>query len=107
MGMLYLHLMFYLTLTLMLGTMFNTRGPVIGIPLGLIFGYQLVLQVAPALQNVMPYWLVNPLGQPQISLAGAVLMGQPLATVTPIIGSVVGVVVFTVIALWRFRREEF
>jgi tellurite resistance protein TehA-like permease len=80
---------------------------VIGIPLGLIFGYQIVLQVAPALQNVMPYWLVNPLGQPQTSLAAAVLTGQPLPSVTPIIGSAVGVVIFIVIALWRFRREEF
>jgi ABC-2 type transport system permease protein len=41
-GLLALHLLFYLTLTLMLGTIFQDRTAVMGITIGLLFGAQLV-----------------------------------------------------------------
>ena len=41
-----LHLLFYLTLTLMLGTLFNERGPVIGIPLAILFASQFLMSSA-------------------------------------------------------------
>ncbi len=107
-GLLFLDLMFYLTLALMLGTLFNKRGGVLGIPLAILLGYQLVIGVAPALGEIMPWALTMPLGQTAgSSLALALALGQPLPSVTPIIATAVWCVVFTAVALWRFNRDEF
>ncbi len=105
-GLIFLHLMFYLTLTLLLGTLSDGRGAVIGIPLLILLGFQFVLQVVPALGAVMPWALVT--ATPGITSAGLVvdlLKGQPLAT-TPLVMTAVWCVIFTVAAVWRFKREE-
>jgi hypothetical protein len=55
-----------------------------------------------ALADVMPWRLLMDLGQ-----AEAILQGQPLPTAAPIIATPLWCVLFTGVALWRFRREEF
>jgi ABC-2 type transport system permease protein len=105
-GLIYLLLLFYLALTLMLGTLFRGRGPVIGIPILLVFGNQMV-GLAPGLGKIMPWNLVMDLGPEQPSLAVLLTQGQPLPTVTPIIGTAVLTIVFISVAFWRFHREEF
>ncbi len=105
-GLITLLLMFYLSLTLMLGTLFRSRGPVIGIPMVLVFGNQLA-GLLPWLKMVMPWNLVMDLGPDQPALAVMLVQGQALPTVTPIIGTAVLTVVFIAVALWRFEREEF
>jgi ABC-2 type transport system permease protein len=107
MGLVYLNLLFYLTLALMLGTLFHGRGPVLGITLGLLIGYQLILQLAPWLAAVMPWTLAGSAGQDGLPLAGLLALGQPLPTVAPIIATVLWCSLFVVVAIWRFRREEF
>lgn len=104
-GLLYLVLMFYLALTYMLGALFHTRGPVIGIPLLLVFGNQ-IASLVPWFGKVMPWNLVMNLGSDQPSLAIALANGQPLPTVTPIIGTLILTLTFVLVALWRFQREE-
>jgi len=101
-----LHLIFYLTLTLMLGTLFNERAAVLGIPIGLLFGAQFLMQVAPALTQIMPWAIIIPAGGGS-ALAHMAMLGQPLQTVTPIIATIVWIVIFVSVALWRFGREEF
>lgn len=105
-GLVILLLLFYLTLTLMLGTLFHSRGPVIGIPMVLVFGNQLA-GLAPVLGKIMPWNLVMDLGPEQPALAVLVTQGQTLTTVTPIIGTVTLIITFTAISLWRFSQEEF
>jgi ABC-2 type transport system permease protein len=105
-GLIYLLLMFYLSLTLMLGTLFHARGPVIGIPMVLVFGNQLA-GLAPALGMIMPWNLVMDLGPDKPALAVLLSQGQPLPTVTPIIGTAALTLIFIAVALWRFGREEF
>jgi hypothetical protein len=51
-------------------------------------------------------WLIIPSGS-HLGLATEVMMGQPLSTTTPIWATVVWIVVFVAVALWRFQREEF
>jgi ABC-2 type transport system permease protein len=107
-GLIFLHLLFYLTLTLMLGTLSEARGAVIGVPLLILFGFQMILPVLPAAGIIMPWALVTSV--PGISGAGLVvdlLSGQALRTVTPIIGTALWCVIFTIVAVWRFNREEF
>jgi hypothetical protein len=54
---------------------------------------------------IMPWRLVMPSGQGP--LAGYLALGAPLPTLTPIIATILWCLLFTGVAVWRFRREEF
>jgi ABC-2 type transport system permease protein len=106
-GVLLVYMLFYLTLTLMLGTFFNHRGPVIGIPLALAFGSQLVFGILPYLTYVLPWVLVVPQGDFQPSISAAYILGQEPASLIPffITGSLI--IIFLGLSLWRFGKVEF
>lgn len=106
-GLVYLVLVFYFTLCLMLGTLFRARGAVIGIPLFLIFGFQIFTGLGQWVASVGPWNLTMDLGPGRSSLAMLVMAGQPLPTVLPIVLTAVWCLVFVAVALWRFEREEF
>ena len=97
-----LHMLFYLSFTLMLGTLFNARGPVSAIGLGLLFG-------GLVLSNILPGWLTLIFPWKLSELAPLLALEQPLPPIWPIpvIATAVWTVVFIAIALWRFGREEF
>ncbi len=103
----YLNLVFYLTLTLMLGAFFNHRGPVIGIPLALAFGQQMILGLLPFLAEVLPWTLVVPFGQVELPIAAAVMQGATPHSMNPLYSALIWVVLFVVLSLWRFEKEEF
>jgi ABC-2 type transport system permease protein len=107
MALLGLHLLFYIALTLMLGTLFDGRGPVLGIPLALLFGAQMLMGLAPWLSQIMPWTIIIPAGQNSLALAMLAMQGQPLPTTTPIYATAIWIVIFVGVALWRFAREEF
>lgn len=105
-ALLCLHLLFYLSLTLMLGTMFNDRAPVIAIPIGILFAAQFLMNNFAALASFTPWGLIFPMGQDQ-GLVTQAMMGMPLTTVVPIAATAVWIVVFVGVAIWRFGRDEF
>jgi ABC-type transport system involved in multi-copper enzyme maturation permease subunit len=112
MGLYYLNLLFYLTLSLMLATLFNGRGPVLGISLVVAwsgpmqFIAQPMQKYAPWLDSILPWRLLMDVGH-EGPLAGYLALGQPLPTVAPIIATVLWSALFVAVAIWRFRREEF
>jgi ABC-2 type transport system permease protein len=105
MALLGLNQLFYLTLTLMLGTLFNDRGPVIGIPILVLFSPMFILGYVGDAAYLLP-WLLVPSGSAP-GLAVEVMRSQPLSTITPIVATIVWIVVFVGVALWRFGRDEF
>ena len=106
-GVMYVHQLYYLSLTLMLGAFFAHRGPVIGIPLALTFGQQMIFGLLPFLVQVLPWTLIAPIGDMGDSIASAVILGRPLPSLTPFYFSLFSIVVFTALAFWRFEKEEF
>jgi ABC-type transport system involved in multi-copper enzyme maturation permease subunit len=104
-ALLVIYLLFYLALSLLLGTIFNNTGPVIGISIGLWIGLQLVQGL---LGGYLP-WLRHVLPDSVLSLATAAAQGQTLS------GDWYLPVIFTLIlslgciagATWRFGREEY
>ncbi len=104
-GLVFLDLFFYLALSIMLGTIFNSRGALIGIPLILVFSYMIIPNIPTWLISLMPWNLLDDLSYP--SLALSLIKRQPLPTVIPIIATVIWCLLFIVIAIWRFNREEF
>lgn len=106
MGLAFLVLFFYLTLSIMLGTLFNSRGAVVGIPLGIIAIYLFIPNLLPWLNRIMPWTLLVHLGT-GTSMAENLLFGRPLGDLTPLLCTVLWCVVFIAVALWRINREEF
>lgn len=100
-----LNLLFYLTLTLMLGTLFQSSAPVIAIPLAFAFGQQLFAGV-PGLASFLPWSLLVPVGGSDVSVVGAIAVGQPLPAAGALIFTGLACVVFTVVAFWKFARTE-
>jgi ABC-type transport system involved in multi-copper enzyme maturation permease subunit len=111
-GLDYLNLLFYLTLAMMLSTLFKGRGAVLGIAIlvdltGLMQFIALPVQkYAPWLDSIMPWRLMIDFGRAG-PLAGYLAMGQPLPTFVPIVATAVWCVLFVSVAIWRFRHEEF
>ena len=97
-----LQLQFYLALTLLLGTLFSTRGPVTGIGLGFLFGGLILI-------NFLPDWVTLALPWVLKDVVAGLALGKPLPPVWPIpvVATAIWTVVFIGAALWRFSREEF
>jgi ABC-2 type transport system permease protein len=100
-----LNLMFYLTLTLMLGTLFDSAAPVIAIPLAFAFGQQLVVGI-PGLGSVLPWALVVPTNDADTSVIVALIVGQPVAAPGAIVLTATACVIFSVVAFARWSRTE-
>lgn len=100
-----LNLMFYLTLTLMLGTLFESGGPVIGISLAFAFGQQLISGV-PGLRSVLPWSLLVPGPDSDISVIGAVMAGEPIASPWALVFTGTACLVFTAVAFGKFGQTE-
>jgi ABC-type transport system involved in multi-copper enzyme maturation permease subunit len=107
MGVIFLNHLFYLTLTLMLGAFFNNRGPVIGITLALMFLQQYLIGLLPVLRYLLPWTLVIPLNNQTAAIVPALLSSQPIYSSIPILCVAVESILFVLIAVWRFNREEF
>ena len=108
-GLVYLSLLFYLTLAMMLATLFRERGPVLGIAMSVAWGYMLI-QPPAWLDALLPWKLLTgPTTDAEAvsSLAGHLILGEPLPTLVPIIATALWCVLFTAIAFWRIRRVEF
>ncbi|MGB7873457.1 MAG: ABC transporter permease subunit, partial [Anaerolineales bacterium] len=75
MAVIWLYQLFFLTLTLMLGVLFDGRGAVIGIPLALAFGSQMLLAVVPALNFVLPWRLAVGAENETVSVVESIILG--------------------------------
>jgi ABC-type transport system involved in multi-copper enzyme maturation permease subunit len=98
-----LHLLFWLTLALMLGVTFQSRGPVLGVSVAFLILQDLVMQLA---ARYAP-WVI-PLLPKSLMVQGLQLaQGGGLASIVPAAAVALWSIVFTAAAVWRFRREEF
>ncbi|MGA2974376.1 MAG: ABC transporter permease [Spirochaetia bacterium] len=105
-AVMFVNVLFYLSLTIFLGTLLNKRGPVIGIPLILALGYQLVDGLAPWLATVLPWGLIFPTAQAP-SLVVALFEGQAPVSWLPLACTLAWTTLFTGLAVRRYGRQEF
>jgi len=101
-GVTAVHTLFYLALTLLLGTLFSTRGPIAGIAMGVLFAGFLLPNVLPQAVVLAFPWMLK-------DLAVGLALGSALPAVWPIpvVATIVWTALFVGVALWRFGREEF
>ncbi len=101
MGILILHSLFYLTLTLMLGVFFGSRSLILGISLGFFFIGMFFPSMLKPLMYVSPWML------PKISSAvAASQMIPPGMLWPPLLATALWCVVFTCAAIFKFERTE-
>ena len=100
-GVVFLGLLFYLTLVLMLGVLFESRAAVLGIAFGVMFGSMILVQLVPQLAYILPTNLQN--------IAGGLAVGQamPAQALWQLAATAVWSLLFTGIAVWRFLDLEF
>ena len=99
-GVILLVLVFYVSLVILLGVLFESRGLVLGIALGVMWGGMILRSFIPWILYVMPYSMEG--------IAMAVVQGVPLPAmaVSQVISTAVLSIVFVLAALWRFQRIE-
>lgn len=106
-GIFVLNLWFYLTLTLMLGVLTNSRAAVIAIPMAFAFGQQYLLGMVPALRHFLPWTLSLPPGE---AFGGAivpsVMAGVAPFSWGPVVFVSVCIILFGVVSVWRFQSQE-
>lgn len=100
---LWLHMMFFLTMSLLVGTLFNNRKMVLLVGITFFIVEQL-------LQSLLPPEIIISkiaLPGPDISISEALMRGVPIFSIWPIIIAIVFCIIFVSLAIWRFKREEF
>lgn len=105
-GILLLHQLFYLTMTLMLGAFSDNLLPVIGIPLAFLFIQNYPAQLLPPLVHIFPWFLIIPEPNSDLAIGAAIAAGEQIFSIGPIIVTALGSVIFTILAFWRFNKEE-
>ncbi len=106
------NLLFYLTLTLMLGAIFNRWGPVVAIPIVPLFLDEIIIALAPPglldlLTKVLPWGLATGYGDLAPSIAGSIMLGHQPYSLSPILWTLGFSALFVGIGVWVFRRQEF
>ena len=104
-GVHWVNLLFYLTLTMMLGTFLDKRGIVISIPLALLVAEFGVMMFFPNVGRFLPWALAIPPDNCD-SIAMSIMTGTEPLSYLPIVTAAVASVLFTVIALWAFERQD-
>ena len=101
-GAIILHTIFYFTLTLMLGTIFNTRTPILGVPLASILGGGILGGFIRPLFSVTPWMLPK--------IAWLTTTGQAVPdemVIFPLVATAMWSAAFIFVALAKFEKMEF
>lgn len=98
-GIVALNLLFYVALTLMLGVLFQSRGPLLAIALGSLLGGSLV-PIASIVQFT-PWRLGDLVTLPVMG------MDLPPIAATMLGATALWTIAFIVVAIWRFNKQEF
>jgi ABC-2 type transport system permease protein len=99
-GIVLLSLIFYISLVILLGILFESRGAVLGIAFGLMFGGLILRNFIPPLLYVLPLSMDG--------IALTVVQGMPLPAifVSQLLATTVLSIVFVLVALRRFQHIE-
>jgi ABC-2 type transport system permease protein len=99
-----LNLIFYISFTLMLGTFQNSPGAVAAVPMIFNFGQPYLMNI-PFVSYFLPisFFLPNPTGNPVIT---SLILGEEIFSILPVVVTGIFAILFTIIAFWRFEKEE-
>jgi ABC-type Na+ efflux pump permease subunit len=99
-----INLFFYLSLTVMLGTIFKQRGGVVGIPLALGLGYSM-LSAIPLMDLIHPMAMFFPSTNGGGSMFASLLVGDFSVSFLPLVTTIFASICFICIAIWAFTLK--
>jgi ABC-2 type transport system permease protein len=107
-GMFILQIFYWITLVLMMGTLTESSGVVIGVPMALFFAFWMGPGLIPGMIYISPLLLTFSPDPDHINaLSAAFMAGESVFSWLPLVVTVVSSVVFIAVAIWRFNRQEF
>ena len=106
-GAIALSIFFWVTLTLMAGTFFDSTGGVIAIPMVVFFAMWFVPSILTFLIDFSPVILVVGPGDVYPAVSGSLMSGQSPFSWMPVISTAIFSIVFIAVAIWRFNQQEF
>jgi ABC-2 type transport system permease protein len=100
-GLMGLHVLFYITLTLLVGVFASNRGLVLAIPLGILLSGGLLMGFTGDLAFITPW--------PVSNLLPSLVQGMELPSIAilPFVMMPVWILIFIGLSLWKFERAEF
>jgi ABC-2 type transport system permease protein len=107
MGAIALSIFFWLTLTLMAGTFFDSTGGVIAIPMVVFFAGWFLPSLLSFLIYVSPVILFVGPGDVYPAVSVSLMTGQAPFSWMPVIATAIFSIVFIAVAIWRFNQQEF
>ena len=103
-----LHTFYWIALVLMMGTLSESSGVVIAVPMVLYFVFWYGPSLVPALIYISPILLTFSPAPDQINaLSVSFMTGEPVSSWLPLLSTVVSCVLFIAVAIRRFNRQEF
>jgi ABC-2 type transport system permease protein len=103
-----LQIFYWITLVLMMGTLVESSGVVIGVPMALFFAFWMVPGLIPSVNYISPLLLIFSPDPDHINaLSASFMAGEPVFSWLPLIATVVSCVIFVAVAIYRFNRQEF
>jgi ABC-2 type transport system permease protein len=106
-AMLAVSMFFWLTLTLMSGTFFDSVAGVIAVPMVTFFAMWFLPSVITPLMHVSPVILSVGPSEDYSALATSLMNGEAPFSWIPLIASILFSFVFIGVAIWRFNRQQF
>jgi ABC-2 type transport system permease protein len=107
-SMVIIHTFFWITLVLMMGTLVESSGIVIAVPMALFFILWMGGGMIPGLEYISPLLLTfSPDPDSIHSLSSSLMVGEPVFSWLPFISTIVLSIVFIAVAVRRFNRQEF
>ena len=100
------HTFFWLTLTLMMGTFFESTGGVIAVPIAAFFGLWFLGGQIRGLAKISPLMLAFGPSPEAPAISTALMGGQPVTSWLPLITTFGLSVAFVIVAILRFNRQE-
>ena len=106
--MVVLHTFYWIALALMMGTLLESSGGVIAVPMVLYFAFWYAPSLIPPLMYISPLLLTfSPAPEQMNALSVSFMTGEPVFSWLPLISTVVSCVIFIAIAIRRFNLQEF
>ena len=103
-----LHTFYWIALVLMMGTLVESSGAVIAVPMVLYFVFWYGPSLIPPLVYISPIFLnFSPDPNRMNSLAVSFMTGEQVFSWLPLIATVISCVIFIAVAIQRFNRQEF
>ena len=101
-GVMALNVLFYVTLTLALGCLFDGRGPIAGTGITLILMGQFFKGMLPESIVLVTPWLLG-----EVAASYAIQQPPEYNRMMPLVIVAMETLALAVVAVWRFNREEF